>query len=112
MTRHSIIIMIDATDSGNTIKSFLLNADNAWGQNKNRFILMYLRWRVFVGFHDEAILYFLIKAHKKNVVDGSFGHIKRRLKVRDTRTSRELLAIVEASSELNVCVIAANVLRR
>ena len=32
-----------------------LHADNCVGQNKNRFVVHYLMWRVMAGLHDEAM---------------------------------------------------------
>ena len=40
-----------------------LHANNHTGQNKNRFMMYYLAWRVLAGFHDEITLSFLLVGH-------------------------------------------------
>ena len=42
-----------------------LHADNCTGQNKNRFMMYYLAWRVLVGLNDEITLSFLLVGHTK-----------------------------------------------
>lgn len=57
-----------------------LNADICSGQNKKRSIVWYLVWRVLVGLDNSISLYFLVGGHTKNVCDGAFGHVKRKVR--------------------------------
>ena len=41
-----------------------LHADNCSGQNKNRFVMQYLAWRVLVGLNETITLSFLVVGHK------------------------------------------------
>ena len=46
-------------------KSVHLHADNCAGQNKNRFMMYYLMWRVRTGLHEEVTISFLPVGHTK-----------------------------------------------
>ena len=50
-----------------------LHADNCTGQNKNRFMMYYLAWRVMVGLHDEITLSFLLVGHTKFALNWYYG---------------------------------------
>ena len=54
-----------------------LHADNCTGQNKNRFMMHYLTWRVMVGLHEEISLPFLLVGHTKFVPNWCFGLAKQ-----------------------------------
>lgn len=86
------------------MKQLLVHANNCAGQNKNRFLLMYLRWRSFVRMNDSIFLSFMLAGHTNNVVDGAFGHIKRKIKTKDDLTPSDMMEIVESSSESSRCV--------
>lgn len=61
-----------------------LHADNCSGQNKNRFMMQYLMWRVLTGLHKEVTISFLPVGHTKFAPDWCFGLAKqsfRRTKV-------------------------------
>lgn len=62
-------------------------------------MIMHLFWLTIVGLHDTGTIMFMITGHTKNVVDGAFGHIKRKLKSNDARTSSEIIDIVANSSD-------------
>ena len=64
MLHNSIMVRVA---SHRNKKKLVLHSDNCSGQNKNRFVIFYLLWRVMVGLDDEVILYFLILGHTKNV---------------------------------------------
>ena len=50
-----------------------LHADNCSGQNKNRFMMAYLMWRVMVGLNREINMSFLLVGHTKFSPDWCFG---------------------------------------
>lgn len=54
-----------------------LHCDNCSGQNKNRFVLWYLAWRVLVGLHKEISINFMIAGHTKFSPDWCFGLLKQ-----------------------------------
>lgn len=112
MLHYAVDSIVLQTHSAPVIKKLSLHADNCAGQNKNRFILMYLCWRVIVRLSESIFLHFMIAGHTKNVVDGAFGHVKRKLKIRDTRTPREMMSVIEDSSENSLCIPSADVLWR
>ena len=61
-----------------------LHADNCTGQNKNRYLMYYLMWRVLSGLHHEVKISFLPVGHTKFSPDWCFGLFKchyRKIKV-------------------------------
>ena len=116
-TANTVISMLDyiithtkkegnCTEHGRHLK---LHPDNCAGQNKNRYVLWYLTWRVLVGLENEITLYFLVAGHTKNVCDGAFGHIKRTLLTFDVRSPAEMMAVIEKSSHSTTCVPSCHV---
>ena len=61
-------------------KSVHLHADNCAGQNKNRFMMYYLMWRVRTGLHEEVTISFLPVGHTKFSPDWCFGLMKQRFR--------------------------------
>ena len=55
-----------------------LHADNCCGQNKNRYLMYYLMWRVLTGLHEEITISFLPVGHTKFSPDWCFGLLKRK----------------------------------
>lgn len=86
-----------------------IHADNCAGQNKNRYVLWYLCWRVLIGLNNSIELCFLIAGHTKNVCDGAFGHVKRRLNQTDTHTPADMMSVTENSRSRTKCVPSAHV---
>ena len=79
-----------------------LHADNCVGQNKNRFVMYYLMWRVMAGLqlHDEATISFLPVGHTKFAPDWCFGLMKLcRNKIGDLD---DIANYVSLSSAVNV----------
>lgn len=95
---HFLLHEITMEHSGTRVKSLKMHADNCAGQNKNRFVLFYLCWRTLVGLNEEVMLTFMVAGHTKNVVDGAFGHIKRKLKLHGARTPGDMGNIISTSS--------------
>ena len=83
-------------------KSVHLHADNCAGQNKNRFMMYYLMWRVRTGLHEEVTISFLPVGHTKFSPDWCFGLMKqcfRRTKIVDLD---DIANCVSLSSSVNV----------
>lgn len=112
MLHHCIESEIPSKHSSRPLKRFLFYADNCAGQNKNGFLLVYLCWRTLLGLNETIFLRILVAGHTKNVDDVSFGHVKRKLKTSDTRTTAEMMIIVADSSANLHCMAAANILWR
>ena len=53
-----------------------LHADSCCGQNNNKHMMEYLRWRTMVGLHDEVTIFFLPVGHTKFAPDWCFGLAK------------------------------------
>lgn len=109
MLHHCIELEITPKHSSSHLKRLLDHADNFAGQNKNRFLLIYLCWRKLLGWKETVLLRFVVVSHTKTVVDGSFGHVKRKRKTSDTRTPAEMMGVVADSSETSHCVADANI---
>ena len=78
-----------------------LHADNCVGQNKNRFVLAYLAWRVITGLHQDITLSFMRVGHTRCLVDGNFGLIKQCYRSADVDTVAQLSQVVSKSSQTN-----------
>lgn len=104
MLHHSVEAYKACENSENQQRRLVLHADNCSGQNKNRFVLFYVLWRVLLGIEDEVVLYFLMAGHTKNVCDGAFGHVKRCLRKSDAIVPSDMMDIIENSSSTNNCV--------
>ena len=81
--------------------SLQLHADNCSGQNKNRYMLEYLTWRVLAGLHDEVELSFLIVGHTKFSPDWCFGLFKRAFKRTKVGCLDDIASVCESSSKVN-----------
>ena len=102
MLHHALEFHRDMSSHDIYVRSLNLHADNCAGQNKNRFILFYLAWRVGMGLEDEITLHFLIAGHTKTNCDGSFGHIKRKLKSMDVRAPFHMFEAIRQSAKSNM----------
>ena len=79
-----------------------LHANNCVGQNKNRFLMYYLMWRVMAGLHTEIIISFLLVGHTKFAPDWCFGLLKQyfhRMKIGDLD---DIANCVSQSSSVNI----------
>lgn len=85
-------------------RTLCLHADNCAGQNKNRFMLWMLAFRVIMGYEDYINLYFLVAGHTKNRCDAAFGLVKRKLKQRNVVCAREMMRVIQESSTSNQVV--------
>ena len=55
-----------------------LHCDNCSGQNKNKFVVWYLAWRVLAGLHRNISMNFMISGHTKFSPDWCFGLLKQK----------------------------------
>ena len=101
---NSIISMLhhffEAHGIGET--SVHLHADNCAGQNKNRFMMYYLMWRVHTGLHEEVKISFLPVGHTKFAPDWCFGLMKRRFRRTKIGDLDDIANCVSLSSSVNV----------
>ena len=79
-----------------------LHADNCSGQNKNRYMMSYLMWRVLTGLHKEIIISFLPVGHTKFAPDWCFGLFKQRYRRTKINTLDDIATAVDSSSVVNV----------
>ena len=84
-------------------RNLVLHADNCAGQNKNKYVMSYLAWRVMVGLNDSIKLHFMVSGHTKNICDAYFGLVKRKVKRRDVWTPRDMMTVVNACTESSIC---------
>ena len=73
-------------------------ADNCTGQNKNRFTMSYLCFRVLTGLHKKITIAFLPVGHTKFFPDMGFGLFKRKFRVSEISTTADISKCVEDSS--------------
>ena len=79
-----------------------LHADNCTGQNKNRFMMYYLAWRVLVGLHEEITLSFLLVGHTKFAPDWCFGLAKQCFRKTNVSSLDDIANTISRSSFVNV----------
>ena len=78
-----------------------LHADNCSGQNKNRYVMQYLAWRVMSGLNKSITLSFLIVGHTKFSPDWCFGLFKQAYWRTNIGCLDDIVRVVETSAEAN-----------
>ena len=100
---NSIILMIhhffEAHGFGET--KVHLHADNCAAQNKNRFMMFYLMWRVLVGLHEEITISFLLVGHTKFAPDWCFGLFKQLFRRTKVGSINDIAEVVQRSASVN-----------
>ncbi|XP_056002594.1 uncharacterized protein LOC130049247 isoform X2 [Ostrea edulis] len=86
-------------------KCAVLHCDNCPGQNKNRYVIGYLLWRVMIGLHRAIELHMQIPGHTKCQVDAGFAQIKKKYRRSDCDTLQHVADVVSKSSKSNEAVI-------
>ncbi|WAR29179.1 hypothetical protein MAR_002747 [Mya arenaria] len=71
----------------------VIHADNCGGQNKNRYVLAYLSWRIQMGLHEEILLLMQIPGHTRCLVDSGFANIKKLFRRCDVESLAQLAEI-------------------
>lgn len=99
MLHHSLLVA--KHEIGVPVRVLKLHADNCGGQHKNKLILWIIAWRVIDNLEREVTLFFMIPGHTKNRFDGAFGFCKRKTKQFNVVTPRDLVNVVQESSETN-----------
>ena len=86
------------------LSSFCVLTDNCSGQNKNRFVLNYLLWRVIHRQHEEITLNFLITGDTKFAPDWCFGLMKQQYRRTKVNILEDIADVVKHStvSGLNI----------
>ena len=100
---NSVISMLDHYFSTHSLKESVCHchADNCVGQNKNRFVIGYLAWRIITGKHKQLFLSFMEVGHTRCLVDGHFGLIKKIYRLMDCDTIQHLVNATSRSSMNN-----------
>ncbi|XP_056016262.1 uncharacterized protein LOC125677744 [Ostrea edulis] len=80
-------------------KCAVLHCDNCPGQNKNRYVIGYLLWRVLIGLHRAIELHMQIPGHTKCQVDAGFAQIKKKYRRSDCDTLQHVADVVSKSSK-------------
>lgn len=81
-----------------------MHCDNCSGQNKNKFMMWYLTWRVMHGYHQEITLNFLLTGHTKFAPDWCFGLVKQQFRKTRVCSITELQQVVRDSTVTGVNV--------
>jgi len=75
-----------------------LHCDNCSGQNKNKFVLWYLAWRVLTKQHMQIRVHFMPAGHTKFAPDWCFGLLKRNFRRSEVHCLDDLCKVVERST--------------
>ena len=79
----------------------LMHADNCVGQNKNRFVMAYLCWRVMHARSEKMQLSFMRVGHTRCSVDAKFGRLKQQFRQSEVDTMEDVVSAVDQSCEAN-----------
>ena len=77
----------------------VLHCDNGSGQNKNKFLMWYMMWRVIHGLHDKISVNFMISGHTKFAPDWSFGLLKQNFRRMEVHCLDDMARAVSESAE-------------
>ncbi|XP_070173725.1 uncharacterized protein [Littorina saxatilis] len=79
-----------------------LHCDNCSGQNKNKFLMWYLAWRVMRNLHSEITVNFMPAGHTKFAPDWCFGLLKRRFKLSEVHCLNDFCHVVNTSTQKGI----------
>ena len=79
-----------------------LHCDNCSGQNKNKYLMWYLAWRVMSGLHMEISINFMPAGHTKFAPDWCFGLLKKRFRVSEVHCLKDLVIVVNSSTQKGI----------
>ena len=98
---NTIISLLDFYLSKYTHGEEVLNihADNCVGQNKNRWVIKYLLWRILTKRNKRIHLGFMIAGHTKFACDACFGLLKKVTKRTFISSIYDIADCVDASAE-------------
>ena len=85
-----------------------LHADNCSGQNKNRYMMHYLMWRILTQQHQEITISFLPVGHTKFFPDAGFGMLKRQFRRTKVGCLHDITEVVRKSATINHCQLVGN----
>ena len=92
-------------------KTVILHADNCGGQNKNRYVMNYLAFRILNKLHSDITIVFMPVGHTKFYCDLAFGLFKKKFKrtqVSDLEQLENCVLNSTPSSKLNKCQLIGN----
>lgn len=100
---NAVISMLDyaLTEHSFGAQKCILHADNCSGQNKNKYVLAYLCWRVMTGRHCEIEYCMQIPGHTTCLVDSGFSHIRKLYRRSDIDSLPEFVTLVNKSDSGN-----------
>ena len=75
-----------------------LHCDNCSGQNKNKFMIWYLAWRILSNLHTSITVNFMIADHTKFAPDWCFGLLKQKYRNTHISSLTDLSNTVTAST--------------
>ncbi|WAR03086.1 hypothetical protein MAR_009644 [Mya arenaria] len=106
--RQNVTIPHDSREMGPLEKCTYLGLESTAQenrQNKNRYVLAYLSWRIQMGLHEEILLLMQIPGHTRCLVDSGFANIKKIFRRCDVNSLAQLAEVVDKSSKSNVPVL-------
>ena len=84
------------------VPGFILHCDNRSGQNKNKYMMWYMMWRVIHGLHDNISVNFMISGNTKFAPDWSFGLLKQNFRRMEVHCLDDMArAVSESAQTLN-----------
>ena len=89
-------------------KKVHFHCDNCCGQNKNRFLMYYMMYRILAGLHDEIVVSFLPVGHTKFSPDWCFGLFKRHFRRCKVGCLDDIVKAVNESASPNVAQLVGS----
>ena len=84
------------------------HCDNCSGQNKNRFLMFYMMYRILCGLHDDIKISFLPVGHTKFSPDWCFGLLKRHFRRSKVGCLDDIVRVVNESATPNVAQLVGS----
>ena len=84
------------------------HCDNCCGQNKNKYLMFYMMYRILAGLHNEITVSFLPVGHTKFSPDWCFGLFKRHFKRSKVGCLDDIVKVVNNSASPNVAQLVGS----
>ena len=81
-----------------------MHCDNCVGQNKNRFVLGYLCWRIITGISSQLQLPFMRVGRTRCSIDGYFGLLKMKYRSSEVDSMQDVVDVINSSCSANCAV--------
>lgn len=106
---HAAIQHHKQQQQGTALRKLLLSADNAGGENKNKFFLAFAQWLVLTRQFDVVEVFFLLPGHAHHRIDAVFSVIQKAAASKTVACFEDLVLLFQSAyRHLRPRVVAAD----